>query len=95
MHLGGIDFISDQAKRTRNKTKGAHLQHAVVQCSWRVDVMSGKVDVAAAFFSCERCITSIGFGVVRPSAVSVCPIRIRSHGLDFVDCGIVFGSLCI
>lgn len=94
MHLGGIAFISHRANITLDMTKGVLLQRAIVQCLWRVDVTSGKVDIVAAFFLCGRCITSIGFAVVPPPSHLGFPDAYQISCFDLVDCGIVFGSLC-
>ena len=75
MHFGGIVFIIYRAKRTRGKTKRVLLQRAVVQCLWRVDLMSGKTDIAAAFFPCGRCVTSTGF-VPPPSQLGLLMCRL-------------------
>ena len=92
MYFCGIVFIIYQAKKTRDKTKVVLLQHAAVQCLWRVDLTSGKADIAAAFFSCGRCVTSIGFAVVPPPSHLRLPSTYQISCLDIVDCVIVFGS---
>ena len=78
MHLGGIlvAFVSDQVKRTRDKTKGALWKHAII-C--RIEATAGKPDIVAAIFPSDDALLLLALLLFRPPKISVCYRYIRYH----------------